>query len=286
MDATAPSSFVHHRKIPFQTLPLPMVLALLLLLATIPACTGRTVQPPANLQKADTAEAFWRTARSNGHSPKDCDLSLRASMYVAEGHKSARMRLNLWGSTGLPLRLDLHSSIGSPLAYAREDSDAWTIFYPDTNQAYFHHNATRALPALDLPLPFSLRDMALLLDGHGTELLPGTFSQASERPDGGWTFVLQGRINEVAFDQAGNIRTMRRTGPEDAAWTMHLSRYGSPEHPRSPEKITVTMAQDKSARIFLKSLQVRPRPWPENATALNLPEGVVPIPLDGRPSLY
>ncbi len=264
------------------------VVAAACLLLTAGCALQTAPAPPdsrVDLYAADTPEAFWRIIRQPGVKFRPQNMTAHASLYVSEGHKSARMRLDLWGSTALPLRLDLRSSIGSPLAYAREDKAAWTIFYPDSNRAYSHTDARRALPALDLPLPFSLRDMALLLTGHGFRLLTTAYQTATPLQAGGWTYTFAtGPIQQADFDPAGNITRLQSATPE--GWIMELSRYGENEFPLSPGKIVLSMAQDKTARIFLKSLAIRRQPWPDNATALNLPQEVDPIPLDGRPSLY
>lgn len=269
---------------PFSRLFLLLALAVVCL-AT--ACAPKTASGP--FRNADTAQKFWQMVRRTGTLDAPLDLNLRASMYVNEGHKSARMRLSLWGSTALPLRLDLLSTIGSPVAYASQTRTVWTIFYPDSNQAFTHSDARRALPALNLPLPFSLQDMALLLTGHGMALLPKTYVAADALPDGGWSYTLaKNQVEKVDFDGAGNIVRMQ-SPPQDAkdsAWTMDLSRYGKEDFPHSPAKIILTMGRDKSARIFLKSVEIRNQPWPTNATRLDLPEDVVPIPLDGRACLY
>lgn len=93
---------------------------------------------------------------------------VNATLYYSGKEDSQRVTVYFWGNgektNPLPLRLDILMGPGSVMASAREDARGLFIFAPRDETVY--HAGERGLLAFGVPFPFSLADLAAMLNGR------------------------------------------------------------------------------------------------------------------------
>lgn len=237
------------------------------LLAT--GCAGLRPSPPAEGE----AKAVYATFLANqAKTPPPQAFSLTGSMSFAAGHKSGRLNFRFFGNMADPCRLDLSTTLGGAYAFLREDAAEFTAFAPGKNTVY-HHPDTRAGAAkLGMPLPFTLRELAALAAGRYGELAPTTYASAKKVKDGyQFTFSGDPRLSALTLDFEGNPRHLSGRGVEP--WQVDFANAEAGPGLVTPvaRKLTLTTPGGASLVIRVKSLAVRPDPYPAADLELPLP---------------
>lgn len=246
----------------------PLALALLCL-ALLAACAPeRIVPPPA--PAAETWEAF--ALRCAGAAPA---FSLRGSLNYAGPGRQSRVVLKFWGNVGYPLRLDMTTGFGSPVAYWREDDAGFLTFAPGEQAAWRHRDAVQGTAALGLPFPFSLRDLALLATGNVRALLPEMFVRAEPTPDGGWNYVFSRKeaMRRLTLDREARPAALEGLA-NGRAFTLRFADFGQAGlGPDQAATLHVDLAPDVSAVLRIKAMDIAAAAWPAASLALPLPPG-------------
>lgn len=143
-------------------------IALTALLFTFIGCSG--------IRYAEVDEQLGQVSWANMQ-----DLSAKASEAAGPYNASLSFRLKtpseglmlgayVWSNGRVrghhPLRLDLQSSVGSTVAKIKEESDYFLLYDLKNNTAVISRGPQEALSTIGLPLPFSLADISMLLNGR------------------------------------------------------------------------------------------------------------------------
>ncbi len=243
-----------------------LALACCLCLAACAAKAPRTPPDPGSLWAGYLARQET-LARQPDH------IEARASLWYTTPERSNRTLVALWGSLARPLRADINASMGASLGLFREDASGWTAYYPQSKEAVVHAGGGAGAGALGVNVPFSLRDVGLLLSGR---LLPltGDAPRASLPLEDGLTaFLLDGKgpAERLVLDPEG--RPAELSGGDGEPWTVIFKDYDDPATDLAGV-VEMTLPGGRSARLILKSLAMRGQPWPEAATALAIPPDV------------
>jgi hypothetical protein len=204
---------------------------------------------------------------------------LKASLNYSGPKTGQRSTLELWGSPGLPLRMDLKAGLGITVSMLRIAEDEVLAYYPRRETAYTARSSRQALKALAFACPLGLQDLALILTGQAAAALPPSYAQAEAGADGGTTFgfAASGPVQSMRVDRQGRIISM--SGQRPYPWTLQVDDYeqinGRPATAHSYRLKTDT----HTALLRIKELRFRSFPWPENALSLPLPEGTPRVPL-------
>ncbi|MDY7001556.1 MAG: hypothetical protein SVS15_07225 [Thermodesulfobacteriota bacterium] len=223
------------------------------------------------------ADALWKRFQTEQENPSKNapGLSATASLNYKSPEKKTRVLLKLWGNLEYPLRLDLLTGFGSPIAYFREDDYGRLVYVPSAETAFFYRDPEDAALWPGEALPFSLQETALIAAGRFERLLPETFTRAKPAPDMGWQYLFSetGRVRSLTLD--GKARPVRVQGVfQDRPWTLLAQDHGRDESGEipGPEKLTLEF-RDASAVLRIKKIEPKQKPWPEEALALKLPPG-------------
>jgi hypothetical protein len=261
-------------------------LCLAALLIALAACAPKVELP--RYEDAETNLSVFR-ARFLAHGPETHGLAVRSTLLYNTPKRSNRTDVQLFGEYALPLRLDVRAGLGTMLALMREDAGGLLAFYPDRQKAYAHSDPVIGAQLLGLPFPFALKDLALVLSGSFSSLIPPEPASLQERPGGG--FVLRyasGPVRLLALDPHGRPERMEgqlsphfRTQAEregepvsgPRTWAIAFSDYPEDEaEPEGPATVlTLTLPKGESAVLRVRALAQHPEPWPARALTLTLP---------------
>ena len=164
----------------------------------------------------------------------------------------------------------------------REGPEGFLVFIPGNNAAFRFRDTLDGMAAFGLALPLDLQDLGRLLMGDWNTLLPQDYDTA--QPQGGAAapvrygcFTARGPIT-LTLNADGLPLTMEiPAGAGEEPWTLELQELGAPGFPPlTPQRVRMTRtAARETAILFLKDLELRPAPWPQDALTLEIPPGVI-----------
>lgn len=236
------------------------------------SCAGIEKPEPAVPAHA-TWEKFVAERKSLQESVRGIDL--KASINLSTPERKTRLIINFWGNTGLPLRLDLTTGFGAPVAFSREDRFGFTAYDPNAKTAYVAESGRRGAMILGLTMPFDLQGLASLAAGTFLELLPDAYVRA-EPAEGGRRYVLPegSGVSAATLDHAGRLVSLSGAG-EVGPWTMALKNYDEdiPTGRSRPAKLSFQAGENVKAVIRIKEMRRMQKSWPAKALELPLPPG-------------
>lgn len=266
--------------------PARLCLLLFLMLALLPACTrqGGTGRVPADPAVASaTWYRFVATAmrQENQAGP----FRLNATLYYSGKEDSQRVTVYFWGNGDLkallPLRLDILMGPGSVMAAAREDSRGLFIHVPREEIVY--HAEDSGLLAFDLPVPFSLADLSLLVTGRFAPLFAGGASaqpvpDAEQDENGGIVYAVKhARLAGFLTIGPDGLPSAWTDGTANG-WTLSIEYW--PDSTRTtPRKLHIKNAEGREATLIVREL-AHPETFTPRQLELTVPPGTRLAPLD------
>lgn len=257
---------------------------LLLILTLLASCArpGDTARIPAD---PSLAASLWQrfTTESERAEKLASPFRLNATLHYSGKEDSQRVTVYFWGNgkadDPLPLRLDILMGPGSVMAAAREDCRGLFIHVPRESVVY--HAEGDSLLAFDMPVPFALRDLALLVSGrYGTLFMPENngVPESFQNPDGTLAYA-------VPSSRLGGYLTL---GPdalpaawEDGAadgWKLTLEYW--PDSTRTtPRKLFIRHAGGREATLIVRELAFPDKPFTARQLDLAVPQGTRLAPL-------
>jgi len=233
------------------------------------ACSPQPTPPPAPAQA--TWEAFGLVSAAAPPA-----FSLRASLNYSGPGQQSRVVLKFWGNVGYPLRLDMSTGFGAPVAYWREDRTGLLTYAPGAQAAWRHADALQGAAALGLPFPLTLRDLAALATGSVRALVPELFLRTEPTPEGGWSYAFaRGEsLRRLVLDR--EARPVQMEGlASGREFVLRLADFGEAGlGPNQAATFFIDLKPDVSAVLRIKSMEMADAPWPAESLALPLPPGV------------
>lgn len=257
------------------------LLCLLLLLGFAVSCAPRTapVAPGAEEPQPETAlhpDQVWKRFQNRSvggpQAAEATAFTCEASLHYSGPKAKSRVRLRFWGNLARPLRLELSTSLGSTVALWREDDMEFLAYLPDKETAYLHRDGRLGMAAFGINLPFTLRELALLLNGRIAELIPQRYTTVRKTKDDEYLFTLVGedRRFSLLLDKDGEPLGMSTLTSDP--WSLEfLGSLADQGMPGLPEKIRMQRASGEQAILFIKQLEQRSAPFPADKLELELP---------------
>ncbi len=247
------------------------LLTLLLATLCLPVACAPGPKPDAGQAAvpgpAETWKRFIDGARGRDSAPA---FTPTASLHYAGPEGSNRVVIRFWGNIGYPLRLDLQAGIGQLIALWREDQVGFTAYVPDKKTAFVHKDSKLGMAAFGIRLPFTLDELARLLNGRWDSLFPATYVSHRLLPERGYSYAFagEGQTWTVQLDFSGRPIALDTPGPE--SW--HLEFSGEvPEAAGIPERIRMTREPEEKAILQIKKLQQLPEKLPPDKLELDFP---------------
>lgn len=254
-----------------------------LLAALLAGCTPKPILDP----DTDPAAWAWQEFRAKrlGLKPPPALLMRGSFTYTSPAPRSKTNRtvMLFFGDQGGPLRLDVQAGVGTSLAFIRESGEGLLAFYPDRRTAYKHWDPVLGAQRLGLPFPFSLADLARLVAGDFSTLIPGVHGEVRPVNSTGFQYAFsKGRVTSLTLDYMGNPVAM--TGPlhrppredgvkrEGETWTITFGSYGD-NGQRPCNMLTVDLPDGENGVLRIKSRELKLEPWPAQSLDLALPDG-------------
>ena len=236
------------------------------------------------------AESIWtrfintsaRTEAASG------PFRLNATLYYSGKEDSQRVTAYLWGNGDttehLPLRLDILMGPGSVLAAIREDSQGIFIHVPREETVY--HAADSNLLAIDVPVPFSLTDLAWIVTGRYANLFAPQdndtktlFHTAALHEDGSIEYTVPNAplSGNVTIDVNG----LPRAWTDGNGWMLDIEYWPDSTRP-TPRKLSIKHTEGRQATLIVRTLD-HPQPFAPKQLQLTVPPGTRLAPLEGKP---
>ncbi|MEF2143939.1 MAG: hypothetical protein V3573_00715 [Desulfovibrionaceae bacterium] len=273
----------------------PHLMAALVLVFAVAGCATR--QMPAY----DNANRAWNVFGAAYRIHPDAPAFVtECSLAWTSGKKSARILLDIWGDFRTPdqpatVRMDAWTNLGGSLSKLRENGHGLAAFYPEQLKGYFHADPIIGARLLGLPFPFSLADLADLLGGNFSNLVPQSYNSVQANADGSFTYAFtQGRLRSLTLDKSARPLSMsgETTVPEEhreklgGIWKIDFLHYPE-QQPGTPvvsaDRLFLTLPGEHRGSLRIQSRELKLAPWPEEALVLNLPPGTELRALDGVP---
>lgn len=248
--------------------------AAILLFATMTASCATAPEPAA----MDPAEATWQDFLDKRRELRNeiRAIDVKSSINLNTPERKTRLIINFWGNLDYPLRLDLTTGFGAPVAYSREDGLGFTAYDPNSQTAYLSENSRRGAKILGLTMPFDLKDLASLAAGTFLDLLPENYTRAEPADTGGWKYHFgeKSEVSAAVLNPGGRLSALSGAG-EKGPWVMVLKDYAenTPYGESRPEKLVFRAGEDVKAILRIKDMRRMAEAWPEESLELPLPPG-------------
>lgn len=246
-----------------------------LLTATLSGCASRQM-----MQQADPEMAIERWEKFQAvtatREAQSGPFNITASLRYKNGDSGHRVTMRIWGNNNYPLRLDVEAGIGAMVAQVREDKQNFVAFSPRESKALVHSGKGRPALALGLPIPFAIRDMVHLIQGHYSQFFPEKYTSATVVANDviAYSLPLSENSSEpdlLLLDPLGRPVQWKSQGRQ--GWSIDFLRYTDTAE-ALPGKIDVIMTDEKTATLFIKSRNKSNTRYTEAELALELPAGI------------
>lgn len=228
-------------------------------------------KPPATT----APESGDLAARWNGMATApaiDGPYLMRLSFRFGKEGDTRRVTAMLWGNGEESLRLDVSAGVGATVMKIAEDGDHFLLFSSQDNKAYIHDGPNRPQLKIGVPLPFTLIQLADLLNGHYTNVFGDKYASASMDGDDA-AYALEGIASgELLINAEGLPVEWRQTGN---GWILAIA-YGEDSLPKG---IKFTSDNGKMAVLLVKDRERPAEPFTSDKMSLELPPDTPTLPL-------
>lgn len=242
---------------------------ILCLAAFVCACAPKMSTVPD--QAENRLEGIWQHMQAYDNyseKPYRAQLSLR---FGTEGD-TRRVTAILWGNNDNRLRLDVMAGVGAIIAKVMEDGEHFLIFTPRENKAYFHDGPNSPLLKIGVPLPFTLAQLADLLNARYGAVFGQKYRDATLVDNDSARFNLEeGPQGELVVDSQG----LPQSWEQPRGWKMAIT-YDDASRPHS---LKLANPAGKKAILLVKEWENPAQPFTAEQMALQVPDGVPLLPL-------
>ena len=264
----------------------PVVLCLALAMLTACARPTETARIPANPTAAK--ETWTRFLNSSARTEAASGpFRVNGTLYYSGNEESQRVLVYFWGNgdkeTPLPLRLDILMGQGSVMAAVNEDSRGLFIHVPRDNAVYY--TADGNLLAFDVPVPFSLADLAALVTGRYASLFASPdrdtappLRNAAQGEDGTIMYTVADAplAGKISID-ANGLPTIWTDGKD---WTLTIEYWPDSTRP-TPRKLHMEHVGGRQATLIVRTLE-HTEPFTPKQLQLTVPPETPLVPLADR----
>lgn len=260
------------------------LLALLTLLFSLTGCPGvRYAEVDEELGQVSWANMQDLSVKGlKGAGPYNASLSFRLKTPSEGFMLGAYVWSNGRARSHHPLRLDLQSSVGSTVAKIKEEDDHFLLYDLKNNAAVISKNPQEALATIGLPLPFSLADISLLLNGRYLDFFTGG---DNTRPELSATTEEQRSVFKLASGPRKGWLTLNsrgypvewRSDDEKKGWSMEIAYQdvaalvANVTPLPGPSRLNLSHPDGYAISINVKSLKKFPTPFTPAQLELLIP---------------
>jgi hypothetical protein len=258
----------------------------LLLAVTLVAISGCAVTGKSTRERLDPvhrlqAEDAWRRFRNASHNAEAQagPFRLNANLHYAGDEGTQRVGVYFWGNGGIdpyPLRLDIQAGMGGIMAAVREDAAYFAAYVPGDAALYLYPQGRDGMQAFDVPIPFSLADLALLFNGRYGALFIGDGGEEGTPPvyagnAGAFLFVPPDARLPGSLELGLDGLPVFWTEEGDEGWTVRIE-YRADSTRTTPYRVRFTHAGGRRATVVVREL-ARPAAFAARQLDLAYPQG-------------
>ncbi len=230
-------------------------------------------EKPASAEGKARWQAFENNARQQDAQAKAFRLHLSLTYTVPGSAENRRITAIMWGNSPKVTRLDVNAGVGVLLARLRDGDEGLTIHSVGDKKAWQYSGHAKAMLNIGVPVPLSLPDMAALLLGRFSLLLPqSSFTDVTSGPKGLMRYALENqyKITAISLDAKGLVRHIQFTAiGSTQAWQMDID-YDSGERPL-PQTLRLQHPNGSSATVYVQARHVIVPAFGEAQMLLRIP---------------
>lgn len=251
--------------------PAQLLPALLIAAVMLSACAAPTIAP----QDQQTPQALWNEFRSVASQAKS--FNLKASLNYAGPERKNRVVLHLHGNYTGPWRMDIEAGVGVMVAHILQSQDGFLAYIPDSRVAYYGSDPAQSVAVFKIGLPYTLKELALVLSGRWDTLTPEKYISAEAAATGGYYYTFHYADDRFTVLVGPDARAVEIIGPlphpgaTDETWTAEFSYLDEKDKTHIPKRIRMERPPKEKALLFLKDLERFKAVIPEEDLALKLP---------------
>lgn len=254
-----------------------VLLAIAVLILAVQGCAPVAQAPtPQKTELAREAKDLWTGFKAESEKKAKGPFSAQASINYSGPQGGNRMLVRFFGAPDQALRMDVEGGGGQIYAHLREDKREFIAFVPQDNRAYIHPNGQLGLAAFGIKIPFTMRELALVLFGRIADILPQNYdSVKAVTVDGreGFEYILAeaGTQYGLTLARTGallSVRTLSDSPPWKIEFAGTLAKEGSPGVPQ-----TTAISRDSGERavVTVKKFEKKPGVFSSADLELSLP---------------
>ena len=250
------------------------VLAILLVggMVLLAGCARKTELFPPGMHPR--AQDVWERFESGGElEPSFSALDLSASLNYSGPGRKGRVVLHFWGNLNYPLRLDVRTGLGPIVAYCREDAGGFLAYVPSRKSAWLFPDGKMGMAAFGVELPFTLKQLGLILAGRAGEVFPEGYASATLVPEQGFEYVFFEELKPAKVLVDFFSRPLRWTGAGEIPWRIEFGRYKDTQD-SLPVRLKFFRGEVLRAILSVKDAELLDVPWDEKQMELAVPRGV------------
>lgn len=245
-------------------------LFLLLVCVFLSACAKHSPSLPTDVEAGKPWKEMTRLSNAD-----QVPYRLQISMRFGDDGDTRRVTGLLWGNNQNILRLDVMAGVGATIAKIADAPTEFLAYLPRENRAYEHEGTNKPLLKVGVPVPFGLKELAALLNGHFTSVF-GTQPESMQTLDGDEMLYKLGAPLEgsLTVDEQGQPLVWTQAS---GGWTLKFAY--TEEHPGLPKSLRLNNLNGKKAIILVKERENPDAPFTHTQMSLELPKGTTILPL-------
>ena len=233
----------------------------LLILLFLLCCSCAKQGPVTEAPDKEIAQARWDLMLTE---PQMEPFRIQFSLRFGEEGNTRRVTGILWGNSPETLRMDIMAGVGVIIAKIADSPDKFLLYSPRENTLYSHEGDEKPMLKIGMPLPFTLRMLAALLEGQYASVFGSSYTAAEPNNDGTIVYTLnEGPQGQLAVNPEG-VPVAWKQGSK--GWRMSITPE---ENSRLPKSLRFTNTDGKIAIVLVKER--------ENSESFNAEQMELPI---------
>lgn len=248
----------------------------LLLLLLLVCCSCAKQGPITETPEKEIAQARWDLMLSD---PQVEPFRIQFSLRFGEEGNTRRVTGILWGNSPETLRMDIMAGVGVVIARIADSPDKFLLYSPRENKAYAHEGEEKPMLKIGMPLPFTLRMLAALLEGQYASVFGTSYASAEPNSDGTIAYTLNEGPKGLLDVNLEGVPVSWQQGPK--GWRMSITPE---ENSRLPKSLRFSNTNGKIALVLVKERE-KSEAFNSEQMELSIPENIPLLPLSKyRPS--
>lgn len=242
----------------------------LVILALALCACAKKMETPAPAAP-DALAARWQEMVNISHRDAGKPYRLQTSLRFGREGDTRRVTAILWGNNETNLRMDVMAGVGAVIAKIADNGNDFLLFDPRAGKAYFVQGKARPLLKMGVPLPFSLGQVALLLNGRYIQVFGAAHTAGRMLENGAAAYTLEAKPGgELELNARGLPVSWRMAD----GWTLTFGH----DDGDLPQSLKLNGPDAKMAILLVKEREIPATDFDASQLRLTIPDNIPLLP--------